>query len=201
MTNEDFFTWLPFRHLRFTIYEAVAISDSLHVSCFTFHVSRIFRGNCLSSYHPPLSAISSACSFLLSAFCFLLWGLRANLFDHRLPDHRRGRHEHRRALRAERQPGPVRRGGPLTSGPYSVTGGFWALPQAVPASDTPRLTIKSSTPGYAIVSWSPATNGFVLQEKLSLGSTNWIDSTSGAANPVTVPAALPVKFYRLRKFP
>ncbi|MEI7935600.1 MAG: hypothetical protein WCK27_02825 [Verrucomicrobiota bacterium] len=137
--------------------------------------------------------------FLLSAFCFGASGQTYSITGSRITAGGGTSTAGPYALSGSL--GQFDAGGPLTSGPYSVTGGFWALPQAVPASDTPRLTIKSSTPGYAIVSWSPATNGFVLQEKLSLGSTNWIDSTSGAANPVTVPAALPVKFYRLRKFP
>ena len=29
--------------------------------------------------------------------------------------------------------------------------------------------------------------------------SNWVNSASGAANPITVPATVPTKFYRLRK--
>jgi hypothetical protein len=49
------------------------------------------------------------------------------------------------------------------------------------------------------LSWSPSTPGFVLQENLSLTTTNWVNSPSGATNPISVPAALPAKFYRLHK--
>ena len=90
-------------------------------------------------------------------------------------------------------------GGPLTNGQYSVTGGFWALPVAVQTVDAPLLTIVPAAPGQATISWTPATPGFVLQETLSLAPTNWVNSASGAANPVTVPAAVPTKFYRLRQ--
>src|SRR6478609_2500834 len=38
-------------------------------------------------------------------------------------------------------------GGPLTNGQYSVTGGFWVLPQAVQAVGAPTLTIAPATPG------------------------------------------------------
>ncbi len=90
--------------------------------------------------------------------------------------------------------------GALTGGVYSVTGGFWALPVAVQTVGAPRLTIVSAAPGQATISWTPATPGFVLQETLSLAPSNWVNSASGAANPVAVPAtSAPGKFYRLRK--
>ena len=90
-------------------------------------------------------------------------------------------------------------GGPMTNGQYSVTGGFWVLPVAVQSVGAPLLTIVPAAPGQAAISWTPATPGFVLQETLSLAPSNWVNSASGAANPVTVPATLPTKFYRLRK--
>ena len=90
-------------------------------------------------------------------------------------------------------------GGPLTNGQYSVTGGFWAWPVAVQSVGAPTLVIVPSAPGTATILWTPATPGFVLQETLSLAPTNWMNSVSGATNPVTVPAMLPAKFYRLFK--
>ena len=90
-------------------------------------------------------------------------------------------------------------GGPMTNGQYSVTGGFWALPVAVQTPGAPTLAIAPDAPGFALISWSPNTPGFVLQETLSLAPTNWVNSPSGATNPVVVPATLPSKFYRLQK--
>ena len=90
-------------------------------------------------------------------------------------------------------------GGPMTNGQYSVTGGFWALPTAIQVGGAPTLTIVPATPGNATISWTPNTPGFVLQETLSLSPTNWVNSASGAANPIVVPATLPTKFYRLFK--
>ncbi len=88
----------------------------------------------------------------------------------------------------------------LTNGQYSVTGGFWVLPQAVQTPGAPTLTIAPATPGNATISWTPSTPGFVLQENSDLSTTNWINSPSGATNPITVPAtAVPGKFYRLFK--
>ena len=90
-------------------------------------------------------------------------------------------------------------GGALTNGQYSITGGFWVLPQAVQVSGAPSLTIARATSGQTTVSWSPATAGFVLQENLNLSPTNWVNSPSAATNPVTVPASGPAGFYRLHK--
>ena len=90
-------------------------------------------------------------------------------------------------------------GGPMTNGQYSVTGGFWALPTAIQVSGAPTLTMAPAAPGQATISWTPHTPGFVLQETLSLSPTNWVNSASGATNPITVPATLPTKFYRLSK--
>ncbi len=90
-------------------------------------------------------------------------------------------------------------GGPLSGGVYSLTGGYWALPVAVQTPGAPRLTIVRFGPGQARVSWTPDLPGFVLQETLSLAPANWVNSASGAANPATVAAPLPTKFYRLRR--
>jgi len=90
-------------------------------------------------------------------------------------------------------------GGPMTNSQYSVTGGFWALPTVIQVIGAPTLTIAPATPGNATISWTPNTPGFVLQETLSLSPTNWVNSASGATNPIVVPATLPTKFYRLFK--
>jgi len=90
-------------------------------------------------------------------------------------------------------------GGPLTNGIYSLTGGYWALPIAVQTTNAPTLAIIPAAPGWATISWTPPTPGFVLQETVSLAPTNWTNSPSGATNPITVPAVLPSKFYRLNK--
>jgi len=90
--------------------------------------------------------------------------------------------------------GPV-----MTNGQYSVTGGFWALPQAVQVVGAPLLTITPAAPGNATISWTPSTPGFVLQETLSLTPAHWTNSVSGSTNPVTISLTLPAKYYRLAK--
>ena len=89
--------------------------------------------------------------------------------------------------------------GAMTNGQYSVTGGFWALPVAVQSTNAPTLQIVPAAPGFATVSWSPPTPGFTLQASESLAPANWV-TVPGAPNPpVTVPATLPAKFYRMFK--
>lgn len=88
---------------------------------------------------------------------------------------------------------------PMTGGAYSLVGGFWALPELVQIPNGPLLSIVPFGVGQARLSWTPNTPGFVLQENTDLNTTNWMDSLSGATNPVVVPANLPIKAYRLRK--
>jgi hypothetical protein len=84
----------------------------------------------------------------------------------------------------------------MTGGDFALTGGFWALPIAVPTPESPTLTIVPAAPGQATISWSGGGAGFVLQ--LSDDGYTWTDAPSGAANPATVPATFPIKLYRLR---
>ena len=90
-------------------------------------------------------------------------------------------------------------GGPMGNGPYSLTGGFWALPVLVQTPGAPTLHITNAAPGFATIWWSPATPGFTLQSTDSLSPTNWVKAPSGTNNPATVPATLPARFYRLSK--
>jgi len=86
-----------------------------------------------------------------------------------------------------------------TNGQFSLVGGFWALPIPVQTVGAPALTIVPAAPGQAMISWTPNTPGFALQETTSLVPASWVNSPSGSANPVTVPATSPAKFYRLSK--
>lgn len=90
-------------------------------------------------------------------------------------------------------------GAAMVGGEYSLTGGFWALPQVVQTEGAPTLMIFLAGPGQAQISWTPASINWVLQERLSLASGVWSNAPSGATNPVVVPTTLPTKFYRLFK--
>lgn len=89
--------------------------------------------------------------------------------------------------------------GAMSGGTFTLVGGFWAMPGLVQTPGAPTLYITNAGPGWATIWWHPPTPGFVLQETLSLATTNWLYSLSGATNPVVVPATLPARFYRLRK--
>jgi hypothetical protein len=88
-------------------------------------------------------------------------------------------------------------GGAMTNGQYSVTGGYWALPSLIQTPDAPTLHITNSAPGFATLSWTPPTPGFVLQATDSLAPTNWVNAPSGTNNPATVPFNATTRFYRL----
>ena len=86
--------------------------------------------------------------------------------------------------------------GVMSTGPYSLTGGFWAIP----AADTtpPRLFIALASPGFVTLWWTPATPGFVLQSWNPSSPGTWADAPSGALNPVTLPATGVGRLFRLR---
>lgn len=89
--------------------------------------------------------------------------------------------------------------GMMSGGSFTLAGGFWALPIAVQTTNAPTLSIANGAPGFAIISWAPATPGFVLQVSASLSPPAWTNAPSGATNPVTVSATLPARYYRLNK--
>jgi hypothetical protein len=88
---------------------------------------------------------------------------------------------------------------PPTNGQYTVIGGFWVFPQAVQTVGAPMLTIAPAAPGYAAISWTPNTPGFILQETWRVSPANWTNSPSASTNPVTIPTDATAKFFRLRQ--
>lgn len=56
--------------------------------------------------------------------------------------------------------------------------------------------IRAAMPGVGILSWTPTT-GFLLQYTDSLSPTNWVNASSGATNPVTIPLTNGPRFYQL----
>jgi hypothetical protein len=61
----------------------------------------------------------------------------------------------------------------------------------------PVMAIAAAGNGMATVSWSPQTPGFVLQESTNLLSGVWLNSPSGADNPVTITNTATIKFFRV----
>lgn len=66
-----------------------------------------------------------------------------------------------------------------------------------PVSSRPTLRLTTESPGQVTISWSPGEIGFALQETAALTPAQWTNSPSGTNNPVTLPAASPLRFYRL----
>lgn len=87
----------------------------------------------------------------------------------------------------------------MASDRYSAAGGFWAFPTAVQVSGAPSLSIVPASPGNVTISWTPNTPGFVLQETAVLAPSDWTNSPSGSANPITLPTTFTARFYRLSK--
>ncbi len=70
---------------------------------------------------------------------------------------------------------------PLTGGPYSLTGGFWAIVSAVQTPGLPNLTITHSG-NHVIVSW-PNTGTYTLQQNANVANpAGWTTS----AYPITL---------------
>lgn len=89
-------------------------------------------------------------------------------------------------------------GPPAINGGLRVTGGFWAQPIVIQTPGAPVLQIAAGAPGQVILSWVPATPGFVLQESTSLQSGVWTDVAGGSATPVTVALGAGLRFFRLQ---
>lgn len=87
----------------------------------------------------------------------------------------------------------------MASDRYTAAGGFWAFPTAVQVLGAPTLTIIPASLGEVMISWTPNTPGFLLQETATLEPSDWTNSPSGSANPITLSATFPAKFYRLSK--
>lgn len=67
----------------------------------------------------------------------------------------------------------------------------------------PTLTITPTGTAQVMVSWTPNTPGFVLQESWSLTTPHWTNAPTGATNPVNISVAglatPPARFFRLFK--
>lgn len=86
--------------------------------------------------------------------------------------------------------------GTLSGGSLTVEGGFWPGLIVTSIGGAPTLFIQLSG-ANVIISWSPSTPGFSLEQTDSLSSTAW--SAGPSANPATIPLGSGRTFYRLKK--
>lgn len=85
----------------------------------------------------------------------------------------------------------------IAGGNYSLEGGFWAGLVVPPTGEGPTLFLQL-TGANVVVSWSPATPGFTLQQTDNLAAPAWTAAPGG--NPTApIPAASGTRYYRLIK--
>lgn len=98
--------------------------------------------------------------------------------------------------------------GPLSGGPYTLVGGFWALPTAVQTLGAPLLSVEQLAGNNVRIYWPLPATGFVLDQAISLVSPPATNAWSQVAFPyqtnathisITLPAPPGNKFYRLHK--
>lgn len=91
----------------------------------------------------------------------------------------------------------------MTSGGFSLTGGFWSL-FAIQTPGAPRLSVTRVSATTARLSWSMPADGFVLQETSDVHGANWVNvplvvMEEGPTRSVSVPSGAVRRFYRLFK--
>ena len=84
--------------------------------------------------------------------------------------------------------------GQLSSGSYTLDGGFWGGILAGPPAGAPTLHIEKNGINY-LISWSPNTAGFVLQFSDSLSGPAWTNAPSDGVNPAAVSPGGATRFY------
>jgi len=82
---------------------------------------------------------------------------------------------------------------------FAVARGKQNIVTLFTADVAPRLFIAVQPPNQRLISWTPESPGYVLQERTNLSIGAWSNSPSGSTNPAIVPANSPAKFFRLAK--
>lgn len=84
----------------------------------------------------------------------------------------------------------------LVGGAFALDGGFWPTTMEWIALGGPTLWISLMDSSFRIT-WTPASNGFVLQEAVSFTEAGWVDVPGGSVSPVVVLATDGPKFFRM----
>ncbi len=93
--------------------------------------------------------------------------------------------------------------GVMSGGPYSLTGGFWAL-SAVQTPGAPWLAVWRTPTNSVVVFWPSSSIGFALYQNTNLGTTNWVPPAEtvhddGTNRFIIVNPPTGNRFYRLHK--
>lgn len=91
----------------------------------------------------------------------------------------------------------------MTNGPYSLTGGFWAI-TALQTSGAPWLTIRRGGVNSVIISWPSSAGGFVLQQSGGLAAASWgnfagTTNDDGTNKSVTIQPPTGNEYFRLAR--
>jgi hypothetical protein len=94
--------------------------------------------------------------------------------------------------------------GTLSSGSFTLQGGFWGVVAAVQTPGAPWLTITQTATNSVVVSWPLPADGWVLEQVSALTGAGWSQVSSPYANDgsrawLVVPAPTGNQFYRLKK--
>jgi hypothetical protein len=89
----------------------------------------------------------------------------------------------------------------LAAGPYTITGGFWAL-YSVQGLSGPALKIFRTATNTAVVAWPSPSTGFNLQQTTNLGSGIWssppeVINDNGTSRYIIVNQPSNRRFFRL----
>jgi hypothetical protein len=91
----------------------------------------------------------------------------------------------------------------MTSGQYSLTGGFWSLISAVQTLGSPTLTVTHSGNSVTI-SWPSAANDFTLQQNANLAmpggwaTSGYAITTVNGTNSIIITSPTGALFFRLK---
>jgi hypothetical protein len=85
----------------------------------------------------------------------------------------------------------------LSGGAFTLQGGFWPGIVVASTGEVPTLYLLLSG-ANVVISWSPNTTGFVLEQADSLSLPSWSTAPAGNPTPPISPAGA-ARFYRLMK--
>lgn len=85
----------------------------------------------------------------------------------------------------------------LVGGNYTLQGGFWPGVVIVPGGEAPTLFLQLSG-ASVVISWSPGTPGFTLEQTDDLRVPFWSAAPAGNPTPL-IPVTGSARFYRLKK--
>ena len=95
--------------------------------------------------------------------------------------------------------------GTMSSGNFSLVGGFWSLLSALQTPGGPLLSIFYTSTNTAVVSWPSPSSGFLLQQNTNgVASLNWSNVSAlpidnGTNRFIIVNPPTGERFYRLFK--